>query len=142
MSWNKTTTLLPEMKRPVLAYIDNNLFNAFCVVSLNYEYENDTARKRLWFTSPLPFPVGMGFDLEQVLYWQYIDTNINKDEIESLKQETKFGLKIKITELLLDFTDKYAAPKSKLYPYVLDMIEEVLMESLSEVRANQHKEAE
>ncbi len=51
--------------------------------------------------------------------------------------EVHDALKCTITQILWDFTDQYAAPKSKFYPYVLPVMADVLSESLSEVKRQQ-----
>lgn len=43
-------------------------------------------------------------------------------------------LKCAITQCLYEFTDKYAAPGSDFYPYVLPTMKKVLTESISEVK--------
>ncbi len=51
--------------------------------------------------------------------------------------EVREALKCTITQILWDFTDQYAAPKSKFYPYVLPIMADVLAESLEEVKRQQ-----
>jgi len=43
-------------------------------------------------------------------------------------------LKALVTQALWDFTDKHCSPKNETYPYSLDIMQNVLLESLAEVR--------